>query len=63
MTAASMNPFQPPPRMAAGSPIPVQEPEREDLGAAVPVGEPEDEGFVIEEEDRESGPTEPEKKK
>ena len=63
MTAASMYPLEPLPRVVADSTIPVEEPNREDLGAAVPVGEPEDEGFVIEEEDRESGSPEPEKKK
>lgn len=50
------NPFRPRPGVEIDAPVLVPEPKIEDLGEAVPVGEPEDEGFVIEEEDREYGP-------
>lgn len=43
------------------APIKPSDPKKEDLGEAVPLGEPEDEGYVIEEEDRESAPAETEK--
>ena len=43
------------------TPVQLSDPRKEDLGEAVPLGEPEDEGYVIEEEDRESAPAETEK--
>jgi len=51
-----LNPLRPRPRVEIDAPVSLPDPKKEDLGEAVPVGEPEDEGFVIEEEDREYGP-------
>ncbi len=54
--ATTDSPFRPNPGKEIDAPISLPDPKKEDLGEAVPVGEPEDEGFVIEEEDREYGP-------
>lgn len=54
--AVPLDPVRPRPRVEIDTPVSLPEPKIEDLGEAVPVGEPEDEGFVIEEEDREYGP-------
>lgn len=58
-----LNPFRPRPRPEIETPVTLPDPKKEDLGEAVPVGEPEDDGFVIEEEDREYGPPETQKTK
>jgi hypothetical protein len=54
--ATSNHPLAPDPETNIDTPFPVPEPRREDLGKPVPLGEPEDEGYVIEEEDREYPP-------
>jgi len=54
--ATSNNPLAPNPETSIDSLPPLPDPPQEDLGAPVPVGESDDEGYIIDEEDREYAP-------